>query len=95
MQSSMGKNVIRYDMCNIARRAYVRAMTPVNIMSCFRNTCIFPFSKDALEEDIISLQSCQRRFSSTKSYSNEIRRGRSSTVFINKICKTTVCLLHM
>ena len=51
MQRHMGQKVTRYDMAKIASKAYLKAMTPLNIQSAFRKTGIFPLSREAIPND--------------------------------------------
>ena len=42
MAENIGQIITRYDICQIACKAYTRAMSPANIQSSFRKTAIFP-----------------------------------------------------
>ena len=44
MRQNIGQTITRYDMCELACKAYLKALTPVNIQAGFRKTGIFPFS---------------------------------------------------
>jgi hypothetical protein len=48
MQKNIGQVITRYDMCQIACKAYLKAMTPINIQAGFRKTGIYPLSKDVV-----------------------------------------------
>ena len=48
MRDNIGSNITKYDMCAIACRAYLRAMTPMNIIARFKNTGIYPPSKESV-----------------------------------------------
>jgi hypothetical protein len=48
MQKNIGQVITRYDMCQIACKAYLKAMTPINIQAGFRKTGIYPLSKDVI-----------------------------------------------
>ena len=51
MQRHMGQKVISYDMAKIASKAFLKAMTPLNIQSAFRKTGIFPRCREAIPKD--------------------------------------------
>jgi hypothetical protein len=51
MKQNMGKVVTRYEIAQLASRAYLKAMTPWNIVSGFRKTGIFPLNKHAIEAE--------------------------------------------
>ena len=44
MAENIGQIITRYDICQIACKAYTRAMSHANIQSSFRKTGIFPHS---------------------------------------------------
>ena len=46
MNKHMGKNITRYDICQLACKAYLKSVTSVNIMSGFKKTGIFPLSPE-------------------------------------------------
>ena len=49
MRDNIGRNITKYnDMCAIACRAYLRTMTPMNIMAGFKKTGIYPLSKESV-----------------------------------------------
>ena len=48
MRDNIGSNITKYDMCAMACRAYLRAMTPMNIIARFKNTGIYPPSKESV-----------------------------------------------
>ena len=45
MRENMGRVVTKYDMVDISCKAYLNAMSPINIMSAFRKSSIYPFDK--------------------------------------------------
>ena len=49
MQKNIGRVITKYDMCAIACRAFLKAMSPHNIQAGFRKTGIFPFNKDTVK----------------------------------------------
>lgn len=49
MQEHMGTVVTRYDMAEIACKAYLKAMSPANIVSSFKKTGIYPLNRQAIE----------------------------------------------
>jgi len=44
----MGQTITKYDVCALAYRAYLKALTPIIIQSGFRKTGIFPLNTDIL-----------------------------------------------
>ena len=48
MRDNIGRNITKYDMCAITCRAYLRAMTPMNIIAGFKKTGIYPLSKESV-----------------------------------------------
>ena len=45
MRRNIGQTINRFNTCDIACKAYSKAMTPTNIQAAFRKTGIYPFSK--------------------------------------------------
>ncbi|XP_052227458.1 uncharacterized protein LOC127842149 [Dreissena polymorpha] len=48
MNAHMGQKITRFDMAKLACKAYLKAMTPLNIQSAFRKTGIHPLSSNAI-----------------------------------------------
>ena len=48
MRWNMGKTITRYQIASMACTAYLKAMSPWNIVSSFKKTGIFPLNKDAI-----------------------------------------------
>jgi len=48
MRQNMGKTITRYQIASMACTAYLKAMSPWNIVSSFKKTGIFPLNKDAI-----------------------------------------------
>jgi hypothetical protein len=51
MSTNMGKTVTKYEMAELASRAYLKAMTPSNLVSAFKKTGIFPFCREAVPKE--------------------------------------------
>jgi hypothetical protein len=51
MYENIGQTITRFDMCSIACKAYAKAMSPMNIMSGFKKTGIFPFEPTVVPSD--------------------------------------------
>jgi hypothetical protein len=51
MRNNIGQTITRYDMCEIACKAYLKSMTPVNVQSGFRKTGIYPLSEEAVSRE--------------------------------------------
>ncbi|MES9884138.1 MAG: hypothetical protein ABW185_25105 [Sedimenticola sp.] len=51
MRDNIGQKVTKYEMCHISSQAYIKAMTPVNIISSFKKTGIFPLSREVISRD--------------------------------------------
>ena len=45
MRENMGRVVMKYDMVDISCKAYLKAMSPINTMSAFRKSGIYPFDR--------------------------------------------------
>ena len=45
MSANTGKVVIRYQIAELACKAYMKSLTPVNITSGFRKAGIFPLNR--------------------------------------------------
>jgi hypothetical protein len=54
----MGKTITRYEICKLACKAYLKSMTPINILSGFKKTGIFPLSPE--EVPMQKLLPCER-----------------------------------
>jgi len=48
MRQNMGKTITRYQIASMACTAYLKAMSPWNIVSSFKKTGIFPLNKDTI-----------------------------------------------
>jgi len=53
----IGQTITKYDVCALACRAYLKALTPINIQSGFRKTGIFPLKTDILAPE--KLHACE------------------------------------
>ena len=51
MRKNIGEGITRYNMCELACKAYLKAMSPSNIQAAFRKTGIHPFSKQTISPD--------------------------------------------
>jgi hypothetical protein len=51
MQKYMGQSITRYDMTELACRAYLKAMTPVNIQAAFKRTGILPLERTIISKE--------------------------------------------
>ena len=51
LYSHMGQTITRYDMCELACRAYLKALTPLNIQAGFKKTGIYPFNSDVVSQE--------------------------------------------
>ena len=51
MTNNHGKKITEYDMAGILNPAFLRAMTPSNIISGFRSTGIYPYDPNVITED--------------------------------------------
>ena len=47
----MGEVVTMYNMCEIGYKAYLKAMTPMNVQTAFRKTGIYPYSRQVVSAD--------------------------------------------
>ena len=47
----MGRTITKYDICSLACKAYLKAMTPLSIQNGFRKTGIFPQKADAITQE--------------------------------------------
>jgi hypothetical protein len=47
----MGQNITKYNICALACRAYLKALTPANIQSGFRKTGIYPLKTDVIKAE--------------------------------------------
>ncbi|KAH3725072.1 hypothetical protein DPMN_050901 [Dreissena polymorpha] len=56
MRENIGKAVTRYDMARIACKAYLKAMSPWNIVSAFKKTGVAPLNKHAISD--VQLMPC-------------------------------------
>ena len=52
MVKNLGVEVKRFELVELASRAFTRALTPTNIKDGFRHTGIWPLNYDALMHDI-------------------------------------------
>lgn len=57
MYRNMGQVITKYNICTLACRAYLKALTPLNIQSAFRKTGIYPFQADVIQPE--SLYTCE------------------------------------
>ncbi|XP_053394116.1 uncharacterized protein LOC123523838 [Mercenaria mercenaria] len=51
MKNNMGQVITKYQICELACRAYLKAMTPSNIQTAFRKTGIHPFCEKVISQD--------------------------------------------
>ena len=51
MKSNIGQTITRYKVCEMACKAYLKAMTPENIISGFKKTQIYPCSTVAVKKE--------------------------------------------
>ena len=51
MQRNMGRTITKHEICSLARKAYLKAMTPLSIQNGFRKTGIFPQKADAITQE--------------------------------------------
>lgn len=51
MKQNLGKVVSRYEVAQLASKAYLKAMSPWNIVSGFKRTGIFPLNKQVIEAE--------------------------------------------
>ena len=51
MQRNMGRTITKYEICTLACKAYLKAMTPLSIQNGFRKTGIFPLKADAITQE--------------------------------------------
>ena len=56
MKSNIGQTITRYEVCEMACKAYLKAMTPENIISGFKKTQIYPCSTVAVKKERIYLR---------------------------------------
>ena len=49
MKSNIGLTITRYEMCEIACKAFLKAMTPGNFISGFKKTGIYRCSNEAIK----------------------------------------------
>ena len=60
MKSDIGQTITRYEMCEMACKAYLKAMTPNNIISGFKKTGIYPCSKEDINKEKLFPSECFR-----------------------------------
>jgi hypothetical protein len=48
LQKNPGINITKYEIAELTRRPYLRALSSENLMSAFRATGIYPFDKTVL-----------------------------------------------
>lgn len=51
MRENMGRSITKYEMTEIACKAYLRAMNPANIVAAFKKTGIYPLDRNVIEQD--------------------------------------------
>ncbi|XP_053382770.1 uncharacterized protein LOC128549650 [Mercenaria mercenaria] len=51
MYTHMGQNITRYEICALACRPYLKALTPMNIQAGFRKTGIYPLKTDVISRE--------------------------------------------
>ncbi|XP_053374341.1 uncharacterized protein LOC128546943 [Mercenaria mercenaria] len=51
MHQHLGQTITKYEICSIACRAYLKAMTPLNIQAGFRKTGIYPLRKEVISPE--------------------------------------------
>ena len=48
----MGRTITKYEICTLACKSYLKAMTPLRIQNGFRKTGIFPLKADAITQEM-------------------------------------------
>ena len=56
MKSNIGQTLTKYEMCEMAYKAYLKAMTPSNIISGLKKIRIYPCSNEAIKKGKIFLR---------------------------------------
>ena len=51
MRTNVGRQITRYDICNLVCKAYPKALTPSNIISSFRKIGIWPLNRDVVPDE--------------------------------------------
>jgi hypothetical protein len=51
MKDNMGRCVTKYEMARLACKAYLKAVNPLNIVSGFKKTGIYPYNREAIPVD--------------------------------------------
>jgi hypothetical protein len=53
MCKNIGRTITKYDICGIACRAFLKAMTPANIQAAFRKTGIHPWNSGVVSKEML------------------------------------------
>jgi hypothetical protein len=62
MYQHMGQTITKYEICSIACKAYLKAMTPINIQGGFRNAGTYPLHKEVISpEKLIPCESFREK----------------------------------
>ena len=54
MRSHIGQVITRNDVCGIASKAYIKSLSPTNLIVALNRTGIHPFNPEAIDETILS-----------------------------------------
>ena len=65
MRKHIGSKITRYNICEIACRAYAKSNTPANITSAFRKTGIYPFNPTVITPSLLAPSVVQSRSAHT------------------------------
>ena len=54
MRHTLVKSLQGIDVCGIASKAYIKSLSPTNLIVAFNRTGIHPFNPEAIDETILS-----------------------------------------
>ncbi|KAH3772632.1 hypothetical protein DPMN_173973 [Dreissena polymorpha] len=91
MQKHMGKVVTKFDVASIACKAYLKAASPLNIISAFKKAGIFPLNRSAIASE--KLLPCEPFRDDTPLQKADAMRGGKDAILDylkNKVAQTSV-----
>jgi len=80
MTNHMGRKITEYDIAAIIAPAFLKAMSPANIVSGFQSTGIWPFNSNVIEEDDFITASAVRNIQSDVTNSTGTVMGSSTCI---------------
>lgn len=95
MTDNLGKVVTKYEMASVACKAYLKAMTPQNIISAFRRTGIYPLRKDAVPmERLLPCEAFRDDRPILKARALKAGKEAVDEYLENKLVKQSPCTCH-